>query len=46
MLAVRSLDDLLLINGDDTEDELHAFRVAEGVAVTVAGGGLWVLFEP
>jgi len=43
---VRCLDDLLLINGDDTEDEVHSFRVAEGVAVTVASDGLWLLFEP
>ena len=45
-LAVRSLDDLLLINGDDTEEELHAFRVAEGVAISVASDGLWMLFVP
>ena len=45
-LAVRSLDDLLLVNGDDTEEEIHCFRVAEGVAVTVASDGLWLLFEP
>jgi len=45
-LEVRSLDDLLLINGDDTEEELHAFRVAEGVAITIASDGLWILFVP
>jgi hypothetical protein len=45
-LEVRSLDALLLINGDDTEEELHAFRVAEGVAVTIASDGLWMLFTP
>ena len=45
-IAVRSLDDLLRINDDDTEEELHAFRVAEGVAVSVASDGLWQLFEP
>jgi hypothetical protein len=45
-LPVRSLDDLLRINGDDTEEEIHCFRVAEGVAVTVASDGLWLLFEP
>ena len=39
-LEVRSLDDLLLINGDDTEEELHAFRVAEGVAISIASEGL------
>ncbi len=41
-----SLDDLLLFNDDETEEELHCFRVAEGVAVSVASGGLWLLFEP
>jgi hypothetical protein len=46
-MAVSKLDDLLRINGDETEEELHAFRVAEGVAVTVASDGLWMLFfEP
>lgn len=45
-LPVRSLDDLLKINGDDTEEEIHCFRVAEGVAVTMASDGLWLLFEP
>jgi hypothetical protein len=45
-LAVRSLDDLMQINDDDTEEELHCFRVAEGVAVTMASDGLWLLFEP
>ena len=45
-LEVRKLDDLLLINRDDTEEELHAFSVAEGIAVTVASDGLWMLFVP
>ena len=45
-LTVRVLDDLLLVNDDDTEDEIHAFRVAEGVAVSVASDGLWLLFVP
>lgn len=44
--AVRTLDDLLLVNDDDTEEEVHSFRVAEGVAVTLASDGLWLLFEP
>jgi hypothetical protein len=44
-LAVRSLEDLLQINEDETEEELHSFRVAEGVAVTLASDGLWLLFE-
>ena len=45
-LPVQSLDDLLRINDDATEEEVHAFRVAEGVAVTVASDGLWQLFLP
>ena len=45
-LAINNLDDLLLINADETEDEIHCFRVAEGVAVSVASDGVWLLFEP
>lgn len=45
-LAIHALDDLLGVNEDDTEEELHCFRVAEGVAVTIASDGLWLLFEP
>lgn len=43
-LSVSCLDDLLLINADEGEEELHGFRVAEGVAMTVSSDGLWVLF--
>jgi hypothetical protein len=45
-LPVRTLEDLLAINEDETEEEVHCFRVAEGVAVTVASDGVWLLFEP
>jgi hypothetical protein len=45
-MPVASLDDLLAINADDTEEEISAFRVAEGVAVTVASDGIWALFTP
>jgi hypothetical protein len=45
-LAIASIDDLLQINGDETEEEIHCFRVAEGVAVSVASDGVWLLFEP
>jgi hypothetical protein len=45
-LALRSMDDLLLINDDPEEEEVHCFRVVEGVAVTVASDGLWQLFVP
>jgi hypothetical protein len=43
-LPVRDLEDLLAINADPDEEELHAFRVAEGVAVTVASQGDWALY--
>ncbi len=45
-LTVRGIDDLLQVNDDEAEEELHCFRVAEGVAVTVASDGLWLLFVP
>lgn len=45
-IPVRSLNDLLQINADQTEEELHCFKVDEGVAVSVASDGLWLLFEP
>jgi hypothetical protein len=45
-ISVRSIDDLLRINSDDTEEEIRAFRVVEGVAVVMASDGLWLLFEP
>jgi hypothetical protein len=45
-LPLQSLDDLLRINDDPDEEELHSFRVAEGIAVTMASDNLWVLFLP
>ncbi|HEY1857325.1 hypothetical protein [Acidocella sp.] len=45
-IAVRRIDDLLQINDDETEEEIHAFRVAEGIAVVMASDGNWLLFEP
>jgi hypothetical protein len=45
-ITVSTLDDLLAINDDQTEEELHSFRVSEGIAVSVASDGLWFLFEP
>ncbi len=45
-ITVHRLDDLLLINDDLAEEEIQAFRVAEGVAVSVASDSLWLLFEP
>jgi hypothetical protein len=31
---------LLRINDDDTEEEIHAFRVVEGIAAVMAADGL------
>jgi hypothetical protein len=45
-MPVRTLADLLRINADQTEEEIHCFPVAEGVAVSMASDGLWLLFEP
>ncbi len=45
-IQVRSIDDLLRINDDDTEEEIRAFRVVEGIAVVMASDGNWLLFEP
>ena len=45
-IMVETLEDLLLINREVTEEEISAFRVAEGIAVVIASDGLWQLFEP
>ena len=45
-LIVRELDDLLKINDDDSEEELHAWRSREGIAVSIASEGARVLFIP
>jgi len=42
---VKKIDDLLVINDDPDEEELHSFQVAEGIAVSIASDGLWLLFE-
>lgn len=45
-LSVTCLDDLLAINEAQGEEELAAFRVAEGVAVSIASHRAWVLYRP
>jgi hypothetical protein len=45
-LPVQCLDDLFQINNDPSEEELHAFRVQEGVAISVASDGVWALYTP
>ena len=41
-----SLAAAMAANADPEEEELHCFRVAEGVAVSVASQGEWLLFTP
>lgn len=43
---VSTLDDLMVIADMDDEEELGAFRVQEGVAVSIASHGAWVVFSP
>lgn len=45
-LRVRILSDLLRINVVDDEEELSAFEVQEGVAISTASDGVWILFCP
>lgn len=45
-IIVTSLPDLLAINDDQTEEELHAYAVAEGIAVSVASDDAWQIFTP
>ncbi|HEY1856959.1 hypothetical protein [Acidocella sp.] len=45
-IAVETMDDLLRINRDGTEEEISAFRVAEGIAVVISSDAIWQLFEP
>jgi len=43
----QTLDQLIqAINGLDDEEELHAWTVTEGVAVSVASDGAWHVFTP
>lgn len=45
-LPVRQLDDLLVLNTAADEEEMHAWRCREGIAVSIASDGLWLLFTP
>lgn len=44
-LVIRALPDLLAINDLEDEEELSAFKVQEGIAVSAASDGVWVLFS-
>lgn len=43
-IFVKTLDDLLAVNGDATEEELHAWPCREGIALSIASEGAWILF--
>lgn len=45
-ITVTSLPDLLAINDDPVEEELHAYPVREGIAVSVASEDAWQIFTP
>jgi len=45
-LHVTTISDLRRINDLEGEEELAAFEVAEGVAVSVASANAWILFTP
>lgn len=44
-VPTRELKDLLLINEVPDEEEVSAHLVAEGIALTTASDGAWVLFR-
>ncbi len=43
-IFVRTLKDFLAINDDDSEEELHAWPCREGIALSIASEGAWILF--
>jgi hypothetical protein len=45
-ISVRNVSDLLQVNALDDEEELGAHPVREGVAISIASEGSWVLFRP
>ncbi len=44
-IAVREPADLFLRNDAPDEEEINAFKIPEGVAVSVESDGLWLVFE-
>ena len=43
-IVIKTLDDFLTINDDETEEELHAWPCREGIALSIASEGAWILF--
>ncbi len=44
-IAVREPADLFRLNDDPDEEEINAFRIPEGVAVSIESDDLWLVFE-
>ena len=44
-IAVREPADLFRLNDDPDEEEINAFWIPEGVAVSVESDDLWLVFE-
>lgn len=44
-IAVREPADLFRLNEDPNEEEINAFKITEGVAVSVESDDLWLVFE-
>lgn len=43
---ISSLNDLMAVSALDDEEEIGAFEVQEGVAISIASHGVWVVFRP
>lgn len=44
-IAVREPADLFRLNDDSNEEEVNAFKIPEGIAVSVESDDLWLVFE-
>jgi hypothetical protein len=44
-IAVHEPSDLFRLNNDPNEEEINAFKIPEGVAVSVESDDLWLVFE-
>ena len=44
-IEVREPEDLFRLNDDPNEEEINAFKIPEGVAVSVESDDLWLVFE-
>ena len=44
-IAVKAPADLFALNDDPNEEEVNAFWVPEGVAVSIASDDAWLVFE-